>query len=138
MGAVSMVFVMASLGLPGMANFIAEFLTLIGTWETAKMLTILAAIGVVGATVYSLRIMQKVFFGNESRQHKIFPDLSLREKLILIPMVVVIIVLGLFPSVIFDNTKNSVQTVLKNMPDAEDAKNISTVQLLNPDSHEPE
>jgi NADH-quinone oxidoreductase subunit M len=88
--------------------------------------------------VYSLRIMQRVFYGTERRQHKIFPDLSLREKLILIPMVVVIILLGLFPSLVFEQTKNSVQAVLKNMPLNDNAKNVSTVQLLNSDSHEPE
>ncbi|HYG04053.1 MAG TPA: NADH-quinone oxidoreductase subunit M [Chryseosolibacter sp.] len=138
MGAVSMVFVMASLGLPGMANFIAEFLTLVGAWETAKVLTIFAAIGVVGATVYSLRIMQKVFYGNVKSDHHAFPDLSIKEKIILFPMVIVIIVLGLFPAFIFDNTRQSVLTVLKTDADPVKTRNVTSVQLLKTGSHESE
>ncbi len=63
LGTVTMVFVMASLGLPGLGNFIAEFLILAGSWQASPWITVLAAIGLVVATVYSLRIMQKVFSG---------------------------------------------------------------------------
>jgi NADH-quinone oxidoreductase subunit M len=104
MGTVGLVFVLASLGLPGLGNFIAEFLTLMGTWQANHLLTIFAAIGVVAATAYSLRIMQKVFLGNPINE-KALPDLSLREKFILIPLVVAIIWLGLFPQAIFTTVK---------------------------------
>jgi len=104
MGTVGLVFVLASLGLPGLGNFIAEFLTLIGAWQANHVLTIFAAIGVVAATVYSLRIMQKVFLG-KSVSEKALPDLSLREKFILIPLVVAIIWLGLFPQTVFTTVK---------------------------------
>jgi NADH-quinone oxidoreductase subunit M len=104
MGTVGLVFVLASLGLPGLGNFIAEFLTLLGSWQANHVLTIFAAIGVVAATVYSLRIMQKVFLG-KTVSDKELPDLSLREKFILIPLVVAIIWLGLFPQTIFTTVK---------------------------------
>ncbi len=104
MGTIGLVFVLASLGLPGLGNFIAEFLTLIGSWQANHVLTIFAAIGVVAATAYSLRIMQKVFLG-KSVSEKALPDLSLREKFILIPLVVAIIWLGLFPQTIFTTVK---------------------------------
>ena len=104
MGTVGLVFVLASLGLPGLGNFIAEFLTLLGSWQASRVLTIFAAIGVVAATAYSLRIMQKVFLG-KSMSEKALPDLSLREKFILIPLVVAIIWLGLFPQTIFTTVK---------------------------------
>jgi NADH-quinone oxidoreductase subunit M len=104
MGTVGLVFVLASLGLPGLGNFIAEFLTLIGSWQASHVLTIFAAIGVVAATAYSLRIMQKVFLGTSSSD-KALPDLSMREKLILVPLVVVIIWLGLFPQTVFTTVK---------------------------------
>jgi len=107
MGTVGLVFVLASLGLPGLGNFIAEFLTLLGTWQANHLLTIFAAIGVVAATAYSLRIMQKVFLGSPVND-KALPDLSLREKFILIPLVVAIIWLGLFPQAIFTTVKQVV------------------------------
>ncbi|WP_346320249.1 NADH-quinone oxidoreductase subunit M [Chitinophaga sp. YIM B06452] len=96
MGVVTMVFVMASLGLPGLGNFIAEFLILAGSWQAAPWITIAATIGLVVATVYSLRIMQKVFFGVSQREYKL-PDLSLREMLMMVPLIIAIIWLGVYP-----------------------------------------
>jgi NADH-quinone oxidoreductase subunit M len=112
MGGVAMVFVMASLGLPGLGNFIAEFLTLLGSWQVAPNLTILAAIGLVGATAYSLRIMQKVYYGKKSTlDGHALPDLTFREKAILLPMVVLIIILGVYPAPFLNTSKASVVNV---------------------------
>ncbi len=113
MGTIAFVFVLASLGLPGLGNFIAEFLTLIGSWKANPVLTIFAAIGVVFATAYSLRIMQKVFLGKENPSVHSLTDLSLREKFIFIPLVVVIIVLGLFPQTVLRTSKQVVVEILK-------------------------
>lgn len=113
MGVIAMVFAMASLGLPGMGNFIAEFLTLLGSWQANPTLTILATIGLVGATAYSLRIMQKVFLGPEAKLHHELPDLSIREKLILIPMTIAIIVLGLFPQFVLNISKAPVKSAIQ-------------------------
>jgi NADH-quinone oxidoreductase subunit M len=113
MGAVAMVFVMASLGLPGLGNFIAEFLTLVGAWQATHILTIFAAIGLVGATAYSLRIMQRVFYGASLAGSHPLPDLTLRERLILIPLVVAIIWLGLFPQPMLNTSRLSIKTVLE-------------------------
>src|SRR5690606_18426672 len=77
LGAVSLVFVMASLGLPGIANFIAEFLILNGAWKADRLLTVLAATGLIFAMAYSLRIMQKIFFGALRKEHRSLPDLSM-------------------------------------------------------------
>ncbi len=107
MGTVGLIFVLASLGLPGLGNFVAEFLTLIGSWQANPTLTIFATIGVVAATAYSLRIMQKVFLGNFSSD-KLIPDLSIREKLIMIPLVVSIIWLGLFPQTAMNTVKKMI------------------------------
>lgn len=108
MATVSLVFVMASLGLPGLGNFIAEFLTLLGAWPASPVLTAIATAGLVAATAYSLRIMQKIFLGKDSHTH-VLPDLSLREKLILVPLAVVIIMLGLFPQRVIDTARATVE-----------------------------
>src|SRR5258706_254611 len=105
MGTIGLVFVLASLGLPGLGNFVAEFLTLIGTWQSNQLYTIIATIGIVAATAYSLRVMQKVFLGNETS--KSIPDLSIREKFILVPLVVAIIGLGLFPQPVMNTFKKT-------------------------------
>jgi len=106
MGTIAMVFAMASLGLPGLGNFIAEFLILIGSWQANQLLTIFATIGLVAATAYSLRIVQKVFLGKEERGRTLV-DLSLREKIIMVPLVIVIVWLGLFPQSVLNTAKRS-------------------------------
>jgi NADH-quinone oxidoreductase subunit M len=111
MGTIGLIFAMASLGLPGLGNFIAEFLTLIGSWQASQVLTVFATIGIVAATAYSLRIVQKVFFGPETKNHGL-TDLSLREKLIMVPLVLVIVWLGLFPQAVLDTAKRSIASVL--------------------------
>lgn len=112
MATVAMVFAMASLGLPGLGNFVAEFLTLLGAWQANKVLTVFAAIGLVGATAYSLRIIQKIFYGPETAQHHPLTDLSGREKIVLVPMVAAIVWLGLFPQSVLNTSE---KTVLKNL-----------------------
>ncbi|HEY9049171.1 MAG TPA: NADH-quinone oxidoreductase subunit M [Ohtaekwangia sp.] len=107
MGVIAMVFAMASLGLPGLGNFIAEFLTLIGAWQASQPLTIVATAGLVVATAYSLRIMQKVFLGKTNTGYALH-DLSLREKFILVPMCIVILWLGLFPQPVIDTSRPTV------------------------------
>jgi NADH-quinone oxidoreductase subunit M len=112
MATIALIFAMASLGLPGLGNFVAEFLTLLGSWQANQVLTILAAIGLVGATAYSLRIIQKIFYGNEVISNHGLPDLSSREKLILVPMVILILWLGVYPQPIINTAKQTlVQTL---------------------------
>jgi NADH-quinone oxidoreductase subunit M len=113
MATIGLIFAMASLGLPGLGNFVAEFLTLIGSWQANPVLTIFAAIGLVGATAYSLRIIQKIFYGNEITTTYNLADLSLREKIILVPMVIAIIWLGVFPQPVLKTSKRPMIEVLE-------------------------
>jgi len=107
MGAMGMIFAMASLGLPGLGNFVAEFLILTGTFKTSIIITCIACAGLVAATVYALRIVQKVFLGREITTLKI-KDLSVREKIITAILVILIIYLGLFPQKIMDTAEPSI------------------------------
>jgi NADH-quinone oxidoreductase subunit M len=104
MGAIGLIFSMASLGLPGLGNFVAEFLTLMGTFKANVLMTCLASLGLVGATLYSLRILQKVFYGKERTVH-VIKDLSLRERMIAGVLIVAIVYLGLLPQQIFNTAK---------------------------------
>jgi NADH-quinone oxidoreductase subunit M len=130
MGTIAMVFVMASLGLPGLGNFVAEFLTLIGAWPANHLLTAIATAGLVVATAYSLRVMQKIFLGQEITDHAL-SDLSLREKLIVVPMTILIIVLGLFPQSVLNTTKTSVTETLQHdfiRPTPEEQETITSAK----------
>lgn len=112
MGFICLVFVMASLGLPGLGNFIAEFLTLVGSWQANNWLTVFATIGIVLATIYSLRIMQKIFL-EEHKLKQALPDLNAREMLIAIPMVVMILWLGFYPQPFLDTAQPSIREQLQ-------------------------
>jgi NADH-quinone oxidoreductase subunit M len=102
MGAVGLIFSMASLGLPGLGNFIAELLILIGAFKANILMSCLATLGLIAATIYSLRIVQKVFLGKLTTEWS-FSDLNLREKIVSASLVIVILWLGLFPRPVFDN-----------------------------------
>jgi NADH-quinone oxidoreductase subunit M len=96
MGAIGLVFSMASLGLPGLGNFVAELLTLIGAFKANVFMSCLASLGLIAATIYSLRIVQKVFLGKKNTDWAM-NDLTIREKAVSALMVVAIVWLGLFP-----------------------------------------
>jgi NADH:ubiquinone oxidoreductase subunit 5 (subunit L)/multisubunit Na+/H+ antiporter MnhA subunit len=113
MGAVGLVFSMASLGLPGLGNFIAELLILIGAFKANILMSCLASLGLIAATVYSLRIVQKVFLGNKNTDWKM-NDLTLREKVVSASLVVVIVWLGLFPKPVLETAKPALLKTLKN------------------------
>jgi NADH-quinone oxidoreductase subunit M len=110
MGIVGIFFAMASLGLPGLGNFVGEFLILVGSFSVNPVATIFATVGLVAGAVYSLWIIQKVFHGSsEHHQYeKLLPDLSQRHLVAFGSMMVVLIYLGLFPSRIL---KISAQTI---------------------------
>ncbi len=104
MGAIGLIFSMASLGLPGLGNFIAELLILLGAFKSNVLMSVLACIGLIAATLYSLRILQKVFYGVKNTDWKM-NDLSIREKTIAVSLVIVIAGLGFYPQPVFNIAK---------------------------------
>ena len=113
MGAIGLIFSMASLGLPGLGNFIAELLILMGAFKANILMSVLACVGLIAATLYSLRILQKVFFGKLNTDWKM-NDLSIREKMISISLVIIIFTLGLYPQPVFDIAKPALLKTLEN------------------------
>jgi NADH-quinone oxidoreductase subunit M len=111
MGGMTVVLVMASLGLPGLANFVAEFLVLAGAWQVHLVLSVLASVGLISSVIYSLVILQKVFHERESRL-KGTRDLSPRELLVSGLIIVAILWLGLFPSPVIHAAGPAVQHIV--------------------------
>ncbi|MGE5173452.1 MAG: NADH-quinone oxidoreductase subunit M [Betaproteobacteria bacterium] len=93
---VGLVFALASLGLPGFGNFVAEFLVFIGSFRTHSTVTVIAASGLVLAAIYSLWIVQRVFHGEKKEVPKLV-DLTARETGMMAVMIIVILWLGIFP-----------------------------------------
>ncbi len=94
-----MIFALSSLGLPGTNSFVGEFLVLAGTFLWSKIATALAALGVILAAAYILWLMQRVVFGSPSPTHRAhLLDLNARETATLVPLVVLVFVIGIFPN----------------------------------------
>jgi NADH-quinone oxidoreductase subunit M len=110
MGAVGLLFALASLGLPGLGNFVAEFLVLVGSYQANVVLTILATLGLVAATIYSLRIVQRVFHG-EKKETWEMSDFGVREMLMMGSMIAVIVWLGLYPQPVLNTAKPVLQNI---------------------------
>ncbi len=105
MGGFTLVFVMASLGLPGLANFVAEFLILCGAWQSNVVISVLATLGLIVSVTYSLRILQKIFHQKKHTAEFNLPDLSAREWLVMSALTIAIIWLGLFPQPVIRTVK---------------------------------
>ncbi len=95
------------MGLPGLGNFVAEFLTLTGTFKSSVLFASLASAGLIAATIYSLRILQKVFYGKKNNE-KVINDLSLRESVVMGLLVIAIVFTGLFPQPVLEKAEPSI------------------------------
>jgi len=100
-GAIGLFFAIASLGLPGLGNFVGEFLVLLGTYQVSIPMTVLASLGLVVATIYSLALVQQTFHGQAREQWSV-QDLSLRSLALLGAMIVVQVWLGLYPQPVLE------------------------------------
>ncbi len=101
MGAMMMLFALASLGLPGLGNFVAEILVFLGTFPASRWAAVLAVAGLVAATVYAVVMVQRTFFGPRP-QRVALADLVPREWVITAAMGAVLLWLGLFPQPVLD------------------------------------
>lgn len=114
MGTIGLVFAMASLGLPGLGNFVAEFLILLGVFQAQPWITVAAASGLIFSAVYSLRIVGKIFLGPRKTMEAV-PDFSFREMLIMAALTVSVVWLGLFPQPVIDTARPAITELIRFM-----------------------
>ncbi len=93
-----LIVTLSSIGLPGLNGFVGEFLILLGAFQSNMVYGVIAALGVIFAAVYMLWMFQRVMFGEITREeNKNLKDLSLREILVLLPLIFFIIQIGVYP-----------------------------------------
>lgn len=108
-----MVFTMANVGLPGTSGFVGEFLTLIGVFQVNTWVAVLATTGVILSACYALWLYRKVIFGTLDKPGLMgMLDLSLREKVILAPLIALTIFFGVYPEPIMKVTAASVDQLI--------------------------
>jgi NADH-quinone oxidoreductase subunit M len=101
-------FVLASIGLPGMGDFVGEFLVLLGTFFVSPLLATFATIGVLCSTFYGLKFVARAFHGSNTNHWKL-ADLSGREIAIVGAMMVVLLWLGLYPQPVLNTFQPNLQ-----------------------------
>ena len=111
MGAIALFFIVASLGMPGLGNFVGEFMVLIGIFAVDVPLTVAAAFGLVVAAVYGLSLMQRAFQGEDHLETDV-ADFGARELSVMLIMMLALVYLGVYPQPLFDMAAPVVQHLL--------------------------
>jgi NADH-quinone oxidoreductase subunit M len=111
MSRVSIVLALASLGLPGMGNFIGEFLILLGTFQVSPVLTLLATLGFVFAAVYALWMVQRIFAGSKPATLPTLPDIHGRELALMTALIVIVFWLGVWPQPVLDTSAPTIRNL---------------------------
>ncbi len=101
MAAIGLFFAIASLGLPGLGNFVGEFLVLLGTYPHHIAFAVVAALGFIMATLYALIMIQRIFHGSVQEYWRL-SDLAARDMTAMTAMIIILIWLGLYPQPIFN------------------------------------
>lgn len=106
--AVVLFFTAASLGLPGLANFVGEFLILMGTFKGWPVIASIATGGLILAAAYSLIMMQKAFFGPAKTEEPL-PGMTQREQWMMFVLGALVVWLGMYPQPVLDQSLASMQ-----------------------------
>jgi len=111
----------ASIGLPGLNGFVGEFLVLVGSYASLPVFAIIASFGVVLAAIYLLWAYERVFTGVPDKEENLaLQDLSTREIGLLAPLAILVVVIGLFPSILLDKIGPSTEAVLDHIESTTD------------------
>jgi len=115
MAAVALFFSIAALGMPGLGNFVGEFLALLGAFRVNIPLTVIAATALILAPVYSLWVIQKVFHGEIAERYRGggITDLDRREWVYYALMMAGLVWMGLYPQSFLDLSAPAVEHVVQ-------------------------
>jgi NADH-quinone oxidoreductase subunit M len=109
--------VFASLGLPGLNGFVGEFLIFKGVFPLATWAAALSVLGLLATAVFLLTMLQRVWNGPIDPQRTSFPDLTIRERLIVLPAVALMFVLGIYPQAVLQFTNGAVLQMISVLPE---------------------
>ncbi|MCH7865466.1 MAG: NADH-quinone oxidoreductase subunit M, partial [Proteobacteria bacterium] len=123
-----MLFMLASVGLPGTGGFIGEFLVLVGVFQVNPLVAVLAATGLILSAAYMLYLYRRVIFGPLTKDSlAAITDMNAREIAIFAPLVVLVIFMGIYPTPFLDVMHVSVANLLNHVQTALDAGAAMTV-----------
>ena len=103
---------LASLGLPGLAGFVAEFPIFIGAFGIYKLFACLGVIGIVVTAGYFLWMIQRILLGPMNEKWADLPDLDMRENISLYPLAALMIIIGLMPMWLLEPINNAMMSLV--------------------------
>jgi NADH-quinone oxidoreductase subunit M len=113
-GLVFMIFMLASVGLPGTSGFVGEFLVLMGAFEANTWVALLATTSLVLGAAYMLYLYRRVVFGKLTKDDvRQMLDLSWREKLVFAPLVALVFWMGIYPASFLDPMKPTIAALIE-------------------------
>jgi NADH-quinone oxidoreductase subunit M len=115
-----MVVMLSSVGLPLLNGFVGEYLILLGSFATRRWWTVVAAGGVILAAVYLLWAYQRVFHGEPDEANASIPDLTWAEGFVLAPLLVAIVILGVYPKPVLDRIEPAVERLVAHVEEHTD------------------
>jgi NADH-quinone oxidoreductase subunit M len=128
--AVFMIITLSSIGLPLTNGFVGEFLILLGVFKANSVYGIIATSGVILSACYMLWMYQRVFFGKVTTpENEKLKDLSWREKLIIVPLVLLVFGIGIYPQPLLERMEPAVKQVLKHVSRAQTVRMDEQYQI---------
>ena len=110
-----MIFMLASVGLPGTSGFIGEFLVILGAFRYSTFVALFSASGIILGAIYMLLLYKNVIFGVLTNDKlKDILDLDIREKIILYPLIVMVIIIGIFPNIFLSPMRLPIELIISN------------------------
>lgn len=112
--AIFLFFTMANISFPGTSSFIGEFLILVGSFKVNSTITFLGATGIIIGGAYSLWLLNRIIFGNLKIQYtNKFLDLSFREFILFMPLILGTLVIGIYPEIFLSSLHMSVNNLIE-------------------------
>ncbi len=126
-----MIVTLSSIGLPGLNGFVGEFLILLGTFRTNVVYAVFAATGVILAAVYMLWMFQRVMFGEVTNpKNEGLSDMTKREVAVLLPVVILIIWIGVYPKPFLKPMEATVNGLIKRIEQRVEIKSTAAERTL--------
>ena len=133
-----MIVMLSSIGVPGLNGFAGEFLILIGSFQSARWWTIVAATGVILAALYLLWAYQRVFHGEPDEANSTFAEMTLREGALIMVFIGLIGFTGVYPKPMLERIEPSVDKLIEHVVSHSDYKAPTTPEVTKPDVAKPE
>ena len=125
-----MIVMLSSIGVPGLNGFAGEFLILIGSFQSARWWTIVAATGVILAALYLLWAYQRVFHGEPDEANSTFAEMTLREGALVMVFIGLIGFTGVYPKPMLERIEPSVDKLVEHVVSHSDYKAPTTPKIV--------